>query len=288
MAAIPMDLHVHTHETVDARHSTVDAMCRRAIELGVREIAFTNHVVLGNSSFTISPEAFRLHMADIVAARGRYPGLTIRLGLEVDYFAEREAELRETLEEYRAIAGGALDLVMGSIHHLWGVFYTTHEQRDAFYASHSPEELYSAYFAVLERAAASGLFQVMAHPDAIKKGARRISRPLPWECYREHAERAIDCLVTGGVAVEINTRGLLHACAEMYPSEPFLAYYVERCRASGQEPRVTLGCDSHDPKTFGFALTEGLAYARRMGLTHLCTFQGGRPVPVPLDGQDEQ
>jgi len=283
--SVLMDLHLHTHETVDAPSSTVEAMCQRAVDKGVREIAFTNHLVLGNERFTIAQEAFRRHVEDIQAAEEHFPGLTIRLGLEVDYFADKQSELQATLAEYQRLTARPMDFIMGSIHHLWGEFYTTHQIRDTFYARHSPEELYPAYFELLADAISSGLFQVIAHPDCIKKGAKGISQPYPWDAYRAYAERAIDLLVSTGVAVEINTRGLQHACAEMYPSEPFLATYVASCRAAGRAPRVTLGSDAHNPASFGFALEEGAAFARRLGIDRLCTFERGHLLHVPLDDE---
>lgn len=278
----PLDLHLHTHETCDARDSTVEAMCRRASETGVREIAFTNHVILGNPDYTISPEAFRQHVADIDSARARFPALTIRLGLEVDYFPGREGQLRALLEHYQALAERPLDLVLGSIHHVRGVFFTSDEGRQRFYACFGPEDAYPAYFDLLRRAIDSGLFHAIAHPDAIKRGAPGVGQPWPWHAYREQAELALDRLVATGVALEINTRGLQHPCAEMYPSEPLLAAYVRKCHAAGREPLVTIGCDAHRPGELGFALAEGFALARRQGIGSLCTFDRGRAVLVAM------
>ena len=47
-----VDYHLHTAVTVDA-HGTEEGCCQRAVALGLREIAFTNHVMSRYPDYTI-------------------------------------------------------------------------------------------------------------------------------------------------------------------------------------------------------------------------------------------
>ncbi len=49
-----IDYHMHSAVTVDGRMSEAQA-CERAVLLGIREIAFTNHVMLTEPKYAVSP-----------------------------------------------------------------------------------------------------------------------------------------------------------------------------------------------------------------------------------------
>jgi histidinol-phosphatase (PHP family) len=163
-----VDYHLHNAVTVDGRMDEA-AACEKALLEGIGEIAFTNHVMLNHPDYTISPASMKDHWANIQACRKQYPQLAIRLGLEVDYYPAREADIKATIDRYEAIIGCPLDLILGSIHEIDGGFFSNQLLAPAFFHGREILPLYEQYFDLATMAAQSGLFDVIAHPDLIKK-----------------------------------------------------------------------------------------------------------------------
>ncbi|MCK5246852.1 PHP domain-containing protein, partial [Candidatus Bipolaricaulota bacterium] len=86
-----IDYHLHTSTSTDA-HSTVAEYCARAAKLGLAEIAITNHMNLRTDKWHLTPEVMAEVLAEIQVNQKLYPGLTIRLGIEVDYFDDLHDE----------------------------------------------------------------------------------------------------------------------------------------------------------------------------------------------------
>jgi histidinol-phosphatase (PHP family) len=154
------------------------------------------------------------------------------------------------------------DYVIGSVHYIdgWGFDNPdlTHE-----YEHRSLFEIYTQYFEQLCASARSGLFDIIAHPDLIKKFGYRLPEP-PFELYRG----AVLAFAEAGVCVELNTAGLRAAAAEMYPSREFLA----ACRKEGIP--VTTGSDAHRPEQVGWGFDLALELLRDVGYKEIVHFKG--------------
>jgi len=181
-------------------------------------------------------------------------GITLRLGVEVDYFPSAETSLRRLLAAY------PFDLVLGSVHWLdgWGFDHLDRLER---WQDRDVDMVYRRYFAELGRAAHSGLFDVLAHVDLIKVAGYRPSFD-PTPLYAE-AARAI---AAAGVAVEVSTAGLRKPVHEIYPAEPFLRLLGEH------GVPITLASDAHTPEDVGRDFDAAVDLARRCGYERVCRF----------------
>jgi len=178
--------------------------------------------------------------------------LPLRLGLEVDYFPGQEEPLRRLLEAY------PWDFVLGSVHWL-GAWGFDHLDRLERWQGRDVDAAFRRYFDLLGRAARSGLFDVMAHPDLIKLAGYRPSYDL--EPLYEEAARAF---AEGGVAVEVSTAGLYRPVREIYPAEPFLRL----CRE--YDVPIVISSDAHRPEEVGRDREAAVDLARRCGYTQVC------------------
>lgn len=193
------------------------------------------------------------YVAFIQAYRER-SDLPLRLGLEVDYFPGQEEAL------HRLLAAYPLDFVLGSVHWL-GAWGFDHLDRLERWQAHDVDMAFRQYFDLLGKAARSGLFDIMAHPDLIKLAGYRPSydlKPLYEEAARAFAE--------GGVAVEVSTAGLYRPVREIYPAEPFLLL----CRE--YDVPIVISSDAHRPEEVGRDREAAVALARRCGYTRVCRF----------------
>ena len=129
---------------------------------------------------------------------------------------------------------------------------------------------------------ASGLFDVVAHPDLIRRFTGLHSPYVPYEAYADAAKLFIDCLVTHNVGFEINVKGLVHPVEDMYPSKEFLARYLAACEASGKPPIIVIGTDAHYPEHLGTNLDQAADRLRELGVFEISTFRKRERVPFPL------
>jgi histidinol-phosphatase (PHP family) len=276
-----IDYHLHTAVTVDGNMTEYEA-CERAIALGIREIAFTNHVMLDQAKYRITAAAFTQHWKNIQVCQSRYPELTIRLGIEMDYYPGRESEISEKIKSYEELVDRPFDLILGAIHDIRGGFFSNKVEAVGFFKDRDIIAIYREYFELATHAARSQLFDIMAHPDLIKKYTHQLTPPVPWECYADQVEAFLDVLVSSEVGIEINTKGLKLPIQEPYPSDRFLEHYLARVRGLGKEPIITIGSDAHQAQNVGYGIMQVKQSLQAHQVTHLTSFSHRKKVAFPI------
>ncbi|MBW7462270.1 PHP domain-containing protein, partial [Paenibacillus sepulcri] len=93
-----------------------------------------------------------------------------------------------------------VDYVIGSVHFIDGWGFDNPETASRF-EDENLELLYARHFSLVQRAARSGLFDMIGHPDNIKVFGYRPDEGLLGELYRETAR----AFKEAGVATEVNT-----------------------------------------------------------------------------------
>jgi histidinol-phosphatase (PHP family) len=274
-----MDYHLHTAVTVDGRMNEAEA-CQRAVEIGVQEIAFTNHVMLNQPDYIISPQSFLKHWENIQFCQDQYPQLCIRLGLEMDYYPNCEADIEAKIKYYEALMGRPFDLILGAIHDIRGGFFSNRTRAISFFKDRDILSTYQEYFDLVTQAVHSGLFDIIAHPDLIKKYTYELTPPIPFESYRSSVDSLISALISCEVGIEINSKGLKLPIKETYPSMEFLKQYLSRVNTSKTDPIITVGSDTHRLVEFGFGIKEIIASVKGLQVNHLVSFN--RRVKTPF------
>jgi histidinol-phosphatase (PHP family) len=253
-----VDYHMHTARCGHAEGRLEDYAVR-ALEVGLREIGFSDHLPLlhiKDATLSMDLDELPLYVREVEGLRASFRDLPIRLGIEVDYLPETASRLPSLLEAH------PFDYVMGSLHFVDGWAFDDprnlggYEGRDLY-------TLWERYFDLLGEAAESGLFDILAHPDLIKKFGFR-----PDADVRHFHEACLDRIAKTGVAVEVSTAGLRKPVKEIYPDEGFLRLCRERGIA------VTLGSDANHPGEVGSDFEEALSLLRRVGYEELAVFSG--------------
>jgi len=253
-----VDYHIHTKLCGHARGEPEEYV-REAIRKGIAEIGFSDHMPflrMRDERLTMAPGELGRYVEIVRDLQGSVDELTIRLGIEMDYFPGEMDEIWQAVEPYD------LDYVYGSVHYIdgWGF---GDSRRLSTYEGKDPDDIYTRYFDVFCEAVEVGGFDVMAHPDVVKKHGIRTSYPV-----ERFYERAADALAAADVAIEINTSGLRKTALELYPSFPFLRVCVDRGVA------VTLGSDAHSPEQVGMDFDLALRFLRKAGVGEIATFSG--------------
>ena len=82
---ITTDYHMHSIHSADG-HDTVDAMCRAAIDRGLAEVGFTEHLDFDRDDPDYGFLDYEAYADAVAEARAAHQGrLTIRMGLEFDF-----------------------------------------------------------------------------------------------------------------------------------------------------------------------------------------------------------
>lgn len=258
-----IDCHVHTDRCGHAEGS-LDEFVSAAARAGVTTMAFTDHLPLPEGypeGYSMTASELPLYAAEVLRVARERAGdpPEVLLGIEADWLPGREAELIGVLGAY------PFDVVLGSVHFIDEWAFDDPELTDG-YAHWDVTGLWERYFADVVMAASSGLFDVMAHPDLVKKFCFR-PETEPLDLYAEVAQ----AFARADVAVEVSTAGLRKPCAEIYPSLAFL----KACRAQGVA--ATVGSDAHRPDEVGFRLGEAREMLRAAGYESIVVYRGRRP-----------
>ncbi len=261
MRGLP-DYHVHTFRCGHAGGESREFV-EKAIERGLSEIAFTDHIPLyflpsekRDPRLAMREDQFDEYVAEVGALAREYEGrIAIRLGLEADYAEGFEAELGGWL------ARAPWDVVLGSVHWVAGDWIDAPGSAGRF-EREGVERLYGEYYRLLAKAAGTGLFDVLTHFDLPKKFGVRPAIPLEAE-----EDRAIAAARSGGCAVEVSSAGLRKPVAEMYP-EPRI---LRKLAAAGVP--VTFSSDSHAPAEVGWGYERTVEAARACGVQEFATFE---------------
>ena len=164
-----VDYHMHLRNgREEIAHDTwsVEPFVDAARASGVDEIGFTEHGYYFTQLRTLWSEPYQTercvydlepYVDAVVQARER--GLPVKLGLEVDYVPGREDETRALLAPY------PWDYLLGSVHFIDGLAV---DGEPRLVDEVGVESAWGRYFEALARAAHSGLFDSLSHPDLVK------------------------------------------------------------------------------------------------------------------------
>jgi len=259
-----MNFDYHIHTTLSDGQNTHEEMVLEAIAKGFEEIGFSDHFCIKQPcKWAVGIDGIAQLEEKVAEIKEKYSHrINILFGIEVDYFNDMEEEIRSTLQKFR------FDYIIGSIHFLDGWNYDMDKSR---YAEFSNDFIYEWYFSELQKAAASGLFDYMGHPDLIKKFGI-----WPDTSKKDLFEETASVFAKSGVAFEINTSGRDRPCAEFFPGTELLTAFC-----NGGVP-VTIGSDSHLKEQIGRYFNDARTILRQVGYTKIARFNNRTHTDVNI------
>lgn len=256
------DYHIHTLYS-DGKAWPEDYISH-AIEKGMSEIGFSDHLTLTDEQqdWSMKPRLLGEYIERIERLRQSVPGLRVKLGLEVDYFPGKEEEIHKIISDL------PLDYIIGSVHYM---DEGSVDLGPEYYENKDIDRLFESYFLLIARAAESGLFDLMAHPDLV-----RIFRYYPSvnaePMYRLLARE----LSSAGVAFEINTNGMNKPLKDFYPDRRYLHVFRE------EGVPVCVNSDAHSPARLGQYFDDAYRLLLNAGFSEMVTFNKREKTSSPL------
>jgi histidinol-phosphatase (PHP family) len=268
------DYHIHTHLCRHAKGEPREYV-ERAIGLGMSELGFADHLpfLAGWGPHHDLPDDWSMGLDELDGyvslvqglARDYSGHLRIVLGIEVDYIEETLDETADLLASY------PFDYAIGSVHIVGERFAFDHPELRDHLPGYGVERIFLESLELAERAAASGLFDVIGHLDDAKKFG---PRPSDEAAVAAAASGALRAVAAAGIAIELNTAGLRKPVHEAYPAPGLLA----EARALGIP--LTFGSDAHRPEEVGWAFDQAAVTAREAGYAVTLRLAGGLPEPL--------
>jgi histidinol-phosphatase (PHP family) len=264
-----MPANYHTHTPL-CRHATgepeqyIDA----ALAAGLTEYGVSDHAPQIPEPFDdwrMLESEMPLYFDWIERARKHAAGrIPVRAGLECDWLAGCEPWI-ETLASRHD-----WDYLIGSIHYL-GDWDFDNPKWLGRWAESDVEAVWTHYWSSYTRMAESGLFDILGHPDLVKKFSHR----PPGDLTRFY-EPVIDAIAASGCVIEVNTAGWHKPCAEAYPSAAFL-----EIACSAGVPLV-ISTDAHAPEEVGRDFQRAVAFAKAAGYRETQLFEKRSRRSEPL------
>ncbi len=259
---LPADYHTHTPLCMHAVGEP-EQYIDRAISLNLAEYGISDHAPQTPEPF----DDWRMKVSELPAyiewidrARAHAGDrLPVKAGLECDWLGSNREWNEELAQKHD------WDYLIGSIHYLSDNGKIWDFDNPAWlgrWAELDVEIAWKTYWEEYTKMAASGLFDILGHPDLIKKFSYRPSGDL-----KRYYEPVIEAIAESGSAIELNMAGLHKPCKEAYPSDEFLTL------AHSAGIPITLSSDAHAPEEVGREFTQGIETLKQIGYTETTLFQ---------------
>lgn len=256
------DFHLHSTVSHDS-NERAENMVRRAEELGLREICFTDHY----DCFVEPREnATSFKFEDWFRAYGslRSDKLLIRRGVEfgLTYWNTEELTiLNETLRP---------DFIIGSVHFAYGKISPYGAE---YWKTRTVDEAFSQYLdSLLKCVRAHSGYDVLGHLNyPCKSPYNPTKEPLRYADYKDVIDEILREVAYRGKGLEVNTSAK-DTVGEFLPERDVLM----RFRELGGEI-VTVGSDAHTAAKLGQHLPAALDMIRDV-FGYVCTFEGRKPI----------
>lgn len=254
------DYHVHT--SFSDGKAIPDDYIPAAIDAGLSELGFSEHLNLFNPDLTWCMDPLRVpEYIDYIGELGRKTtDVIIRCGLEIDYIPGHESEIADFLDDKQ------LDYRIGSVHYLGE---KTVDLGPEFYEGKDIDILYENYFDTVISAVNSGLFDIIGHCDLIRI-YRYIPSYKPDSLYRKLARE----MNRQGVAFEVNTNGRNKPLQEFYPDPRYLEIF------RSENVPVCVNSDAHMPSRVGQFFNEACQLLRGAGYSDMVRYKNRKRETV--------
>lgn len=258
------DYHVHTKYSFDG-YEQIEDICKKAIELGLHEIALTDHMdIFSDKPYEHILDCKNLYQ-EIERMKEKFDGrLVIRKGAELGQPQANPLEGKKFLRE------NELDFVIGSIHNIKDdidVYEYDFKQVDC-------NQVYEEYLGCLLELASNYDFDVLGHLTyPLRYMHQREGIRLDLTPFEDGFRKLFQILIQRGKGIEVNTSGLLQSMNETMPPASIVKLYKE----CGGEI-ITVGSDAHRLEHLGITIKRGQDLLNDLGFRYITTFENRKPI----------
>lgn len=265
------DYHIHSNFSGDS-DMPMETACSAAINLGLKEIAFTDHIDLGWPGPGLEFENINLeeYTAAIRRNGSKYSkSLSVKLGIEIGLQPQTLQETRILIENY------PFDYIIASVHCV--DCFVLGDNR--FFAGKTVFQAYERYFKeVLSVVTNFDHFCTLGHIDVMRRYIPTPSdRQIKYADYLDVLDSIFLTLINKNKGIEINTSGFRYGLESFLPPFDFIKRYKEL----GGEI-ITIGSDAHSVPYIGCKLKEALDIISSCGFKYYTSYTNMTPTFINL------
>ncbi len=262
------DNHNHSQFSFDGFSTSVEKSARRAAEIGLAGLCFTDHC-----DFYVPPmkaehenlvrEEFDVaaQQAEIDRVQAMMPQIRILKGIEMGVQKDCRGQIAALLESEK------FDQIIASVHYLdetdpfWGGYYEDRTWKEA----------YGMYLETLfeEMVWLGDRFDVMGHYDYVTRYAPYPECSILYKDFPDLLDEMLRFLADNGKALEINTKTYQDYSGRTPLLDPDI---LRRYRELGGEI-VSFGSDSHAVEHVGFQFAHFQEYLKAAGFRYEAHFE---------------
>lgn len=259
------DYHVHSGFSGDSQEN-LDKIFKRAIDLGMKDIAITDHLEYDIVGMT---DRWKLDLdrytKTILEYKEKYKDqIDVKLGVEVGIQPHTREHLENEVKKY------PFDFVINSTHAL-----DRHDIAMGELQKHmNKEQLQRHYFeTVLKNVQSYNEFNVYGHIDFITRYGGEKYRGLNYKENLDLIDEILKTLINKHKGIEINTSGFRYKEDRFYPCTDLVKRYFEL----GGEI-ITIGSDAHINEYIGMDFDVAYDFLKSIGVNYICSFEKMQPV----------
>jgi histidinol-phosphatase (PHP family) len=200
----------HNHTAWSDGRPTIQELVEGAHGAGVTELGISDHLAITPDGqfpvWSIQSEKLDAYVEDVLRTARNTDDLTIRLGVEVDFFPETLEKSMSLLSPY------PFDFVIGSVHFINEFAIDLNSDFWERLSQKERNRTWQIYWNHIAAAAQSGYFDFIGHFDLPKK-----YKFYPDVDLTADALAALDAIAAADAALEINTSGWYKPAREVYP-----------------------------------------------------------------------
>lgn len=267
------DYHLHCQFSNDSSYPMEDVILD-AIEMGLDEICFTDHVDYG-VKFDVTPETekdipkslrnvdYPQYFAEIARLKEKYKDkIAIKAGLEFGVQMHTLQIYHELKEKW------PLDFALLSVHEIDELEFFRYTYQEGKTQQQYNEGYYRELLKLVQN------FQdycVLAHMDLIVRYDKQ--GVYPFEKVKDLITEILKVVIANGKGIEINTSSIRYGLSDTTPSRAILKLYHDLGGTI-----ITIGSDSHRPGDLGSGILQAKQILKEIGFKQFCTYENFKPI----------
>ena len=278
------DYHIHCKYSDDSEED-IEKIIETAINKGIGEICFTDHVDYGikldkdvfekideNAKKDWIKKIGRIdlnvdypnYFKEIEELREKYKDkITIRQGLEFGMQVHTIKDFQKLFDKYKE----KFDFVILSCHQVNDKEFWTNEFQKGKSIDEYNAEYYEEIYRVMSRYSD---YSILGHLDHIQRYNETI---YPFEKSREIIVKILKKVIEDNKGIEVNTSSFRYGLKELTPERDILKLYHE---LGGKI--ITIGSDAHKAENVGEHIPYIQEELKKIGFIDICTFDKMKPI----------
>ena len=275
------DYHVHTNYSDDSEYLMEDVV-KDAIDMGMDEICFTDHVDYGIKKDWDDPTGmiyrqggdnepdliplanvdYPKYIEEINTLRMKYPLITIKQGLEFGIQTHTIPQYQKLFNTY------PFDFIILSCHQVEDKEFWTQD----FQKGRTQQQYNERYYQeILDVIKVYKDYSVLGHLDLIARYDEQ--GPYPFNNIKQIITLILKQVIKDGKGIEVNTSSHRYGLKDSTPSKDILKLYQELGGTI-----ITIGSDSHKKEHLGAYIQQTKQELKDLGFKYYCTFKDMKPI----------